>query len=83
MGEYAKDHIQKFFREALLWRDLSHPNVLPFYGIDFETFLPRACMVSPWMPNGTLIKHIEDLGGPLCTNVSKYVSHHLGVVFVN
>lgn len=34
-------------------------------------------MVSPWMQQGTLLKHIERLGGPRNANVDKYVCHHL------
>jgi hypothetical protein len=30
-------------------------------------------MVSPWMQHGTLLKHIERLGGPQNANVDKYV----------
>ncbi|KIM92438.1 hypothetical protein PILCRDRAFT_762509 [Piloderma croceum F 1598] len=68
---------RKFCREALLWKSVQHLNVLPFYGVDFETFLPRICMVSPWMQHGTLLKHIERLGGPRNANIDKYVCHYL------
>jgi serine/threonine protein kinase len=47
-------------KEALLWRQLSHPHILPFLGIDTETFASRnaLCLVSPWMQNGTLKQYI-------------------------
>ena len=40
-------------------------------------------MVSPWMPNGTLVKHIEALGGPLNTNVGQHVRPYLEPVSIN
>ncbi|KAJ7929734.1 kinase-like domain-containing protein [Mycena leptocephala] len=42
--------LKGFGREALLWRQLSHPNLLPFYGLYY--FQKRLCLVSPWMENG-------------------------------
>ncbi|KAJ7145890.1 kinase-like domain-containing protein [Mycena epipterygia] len=49
----------KFCREALVWRDLHHPNILPFIGIDRESFSSSLCMVSPWMEHGTILKYLE------------------------
>ncbi|KAJ7907318.1 kinase-like domain-containing protein, partial [Mycena leptocephala] len=46
--------IKKFGREALIWRQLSHPNLLPFFGL--YTLDSRLCLVSPWMDKGDL-KH--------------------------
>ncbi|KAJ7920007.1 kinase-like domain-containing protein, partial [Mycena leptocephala] len=42
--------LKGFGREALIWRQLSHPNLLPFYGLYY--FHKRLCLVSPWMENG-------------------------------
>ncbi|KAJ7018999.1 kinase-like domain-containing protein [Mycena alexandri] len=42
--------LKGFGREALIWRQLSHPNLLPFYGLYY--FQRRLCLVSPWMDNG-------------------------------
>ncbi|KAF8174637.1 kinase-like domain-containing protein [Mycena galopus ATCC 62051] len=53
----------KFCREALLWKDLHHPNILPFLGIDRDSFGPSFfCMVSPWMKHGTVINYLETHG---------------------
>ncbi|KAJ7802914.1 kinase-like domain-containing protein, partial [Mycena leptocephala] len=47
----------KAYREALIWRQLTHPNVLPFFGVYYlET---RLCLVSPWMENGNIMKFLE------------------------
>ncbi|KAF7341506.1 Protein kinase domain-containing protein [Mycena venus] len=42
--------LKEFGREALIWRQLSHPNLLPFYGLYY--FQNRLCLVLPWMENG-------------------------------
>ncbi|KAF8991846.1 hypothetical protein BDQ17DRAFT_1462546, partial [Cyathus striatus] len=39
-----------FYKEAILWRHLVHPNLLPFYGIyQLGDTGGRICLVSPWM----------------------------------
>ena len=50
---------QDFFREALLWRQLRHENILEFVGLDEETFQRCICMASPWMINGDLASYIS------------------------
>ncbi|KAJ7224227.1 kinase-like domain-containing protein, partial [Mycena pura] len=53
---------KRFCREALLWQRLNHPFVLPFTGIDPESFPSFLCMVSPWMRHGTILKHLAENG---------------------
>ena len=61
--EWLKDSCltfyQQFCREALVWKQLNHPNVLPFLGINMELFTPRFCLVSPWMSNGSLLDYLK------------------------
>ncbi|KAJ7810357.1 kinase-like domain-containing protein [Mycena olivaceomarginata] len=54
--------------EAAIWRQLSHPNLLPFYGV-YMLKSPiegvgsedrRLCLVSPWMDRGDLPHFIRD-----------------------
>ncbi|KAF7362319.1 Kinase-like protein [Mycena venus] len=54
----------KFCREALVWKDLHHPNILPFLGIDRDSFpsCDSLCMVSPWMKNGTVMNYLKVYG---------------------
>ncbi|KAF8183729.1 kinase-like domain-containing protein, partial [Mycena galopus ATCC 62051] len=52
----------KFCREALLWKDLHHPHILPFLGIDRDSFPSSLCMVSPWMEHGTVINYLKTHG---------------------
>ncbi|CAL1717305.1 unnamed protein product [Somion occarium] len=52
---------QKLQYEALLWRNLSHRHVLPFFGIDNHIFHRSPCMVSPYMRNGNVRHKAEGL----------------------
>ncbi|KAJ7606526.1 kinase-like domain-containing protein [Roridomyces roridus] len=44
--------LKEFSREALIWWQLYHPNLLPFFGMYY--LHGRLCLVSPWMDNGHL-----------------------------
>ncbi|KAK7062516.1 Rho guanine nucleotide exchange factor [Paramarasmius palmivorus] len=61
---YQKSDIEKvlknFLREAIVWRQLEHPNVLPFLGLYFlNARQQRLCLISPWMENGNLVQFLE------------------------
>ncbi|KAJ7717264.1 kinase-like domain-containing protein [Mycena metata] len=45
--------------EAVVWRQLSHPNLLPFFGLYFLE--KRLCLVSPWMENGHIMDFLRDV----------------------
>ncbi|KAJ7489266.1 kinase-like domain-containing protein [Mycena latifolia] len=49
----VKAVLKKFAREALIWRQLCHPNLLPFSGLYYLE--NRLCLVSPWMENGNIL----------------------------
>ncbi|KAK7029781.1 kinase-like domain-containing protein [Favolaschia claudopus] len=52
----------KFCREALIWKELHHPYILPRLGIDRDSFPNSLCMVSPWMEQGTVISYLKENG---------------------
>ncbi|KAF7366679.1 Kinase-like protein [Mycena sanguinolenta] len=52
----------KFCREALVWKALHHPHILPFLGIDGDGFPSSLCMVSPWMEHGTVMNYLKEHG---------------------
>ncbi|KAJ6542592.1 kinase-like domain-containing protein [Mycena capillaripes] len=52
----------KFCREALVWKDLKHPYILEFLGIDQNSFPSSLCMVSPWMEHGTVMNYLKEHG---------------------
>ncbi|KAJ7737465.1 kinase-like domain-containing protein [Mycena maculata] len=53
----VKDALRGFGREAAVWRQLSHPNLLPFLGLYFLD--TRLCLVSPWMEDGDLVGYLK------------------------
>ncbi|KAJ6514519.1 kinase-like domain-containing protein [Mycena vulgaris] len=56
--------LKEFGREALIWRQFSHPNLLPFYGLFYVE--ERLCLVSPWMENGHILQFLSS--APADTN---------------
>ncbi|KAG6915486.1 hypothetical protein DXG01_011286 [Tephrocybe rancida] len=48
---------QKFSKEAMLWGQLSHPNVLAIYGLYCHR--KRPCVVAPWMENGHIGEYLK------------------------
>ncbi|KAJ7778493.1 kinase-like domain-containing protein [Mycena metata] len=52
----------KLCQEALVWRDLRHPQILSFIGIDRESFPSSLCLVSPWMEHGNILRYLKHHG---------------------
>ncbi|KAL1735313.1 kinase-like domain-containing protein, partial [Schizophyllum commune] len=58
---------QEFTKEALIWRQLNHPNVLPFYGVYYmDDARSMLCLVSPWMEHGHVMEYLKK--GPSSIN---------------
>ncbi|KAJ7218646.1 kinase-like domain-containing protein [Mycena pura] len=54
--------LSKAFRnEAIIWRQLSHPNLLPFLGAFYQEMNTqrRLCLVSPWMISGDIHNYLK------------------------
>ncbi|KAF9068879.1 kinase-like domain-containing protein [Rhodocollybia butyracea] len=49
----------QFCREALVWRQLKHPNILPLLGVNSDLFSPSFCLISPWMKNKDIITYLK------------------------
>ncbi|KAJ7062117.1 kinase-like domain-containing protein [Mycena amicta] len=63
--EKMRKNREKFYQEALLWKNLHHPHILPFIGLycdpaGSEELLHSLFMVCPWMKNGTVCKYIKN-----------------------
>ncbi|KZT30904.1 kinase-like protein [Neolentinus lepideus HHB14362 ss-1] len=57
---FAREQLQKtFYREAVLWGQLRHPNIYPFLGVCKHLFEKRPCMVSPWSYYGNITEFLE------------------------
>ena len=44
-----------FCKEAVVWKNLNHPNIVPFKGVTFDPLQ----LVSEWMPGGELRHHVK------------------------
>ncbi|KAK0474298.1 kinase-like domain-containing protein [Armillaria luteobubalina] len=52
--------IKDFCCEALVWRNLYHPSILPFFGVSRHLFAPSFCLISPWMEYGNIMTCLEE-----------------------
>ena len=48
---------QQFCREIIVWKHLSHPNILPLLGVSLSMRPYSFRMVSPWMKNGNVMEY--------------------------
>ena len=48
---------QAFYQEAVMWKRLKHPNIIPLLGI---TIFPQLQLVSEWMTGGDLPGYIKE-----------------------
>ncbi|PBK98525.1 kinase-like protein [Armillaria gallica] len=55
---------KKMTREAIIWGQCDHPNVLPFYGIYCDPGPSSYCLVSPFMTNGPLRQYLSNVDNP-------------------
>ncbi|KAE9391221.1 kinase-like protein [Gymnopus androsaceus JB14] len=74
----TRDKIRKeFCKEALIWRQLKHPNILPLLGVNAELFSPSFCLISPWMENKNIITYLKNNPGHNRHNVLSEVASGL------
>ncbi|KAJ6589216.1 kinase-like domain-containing protein, partial [Mycena capillaripes] len=72
--------LQEFGREAVIWRQLSHPNVLPFFGIYYLDM--RICLVSPWMEHGHLLEFLRN-APPSLDRISLILDVAMGLQYLH
>ncbi|KAI9197101.1 kinase-like domain-containing protein, partial [Polychytrium aggregatum] len=63
LGNYNNRELADYNYEISIWKQLSHPNILPLLGTcdqDDDGNPISPFMVSPFMPNGTLLNHVSD-----------------------
>ncbi|KAF7369136.1 Protein kinase domain-containing protein [Mycena venus] len=73
--------LKEFGREAVIWRQLCHPNVLPFFGVyHLES---RLCLVSPWMENGNVMKYLAHQNPSTDDRLSLILDVALGLEYLH
>ncbi|KAK7027406.1 hypothetical protein VNI00_015242 [Paramarasmius palmivorus] len=53
--------LNEYLREAITWRQLRHPNILPCLGLYYLRVenTQRLCLISPWMEDGNLVEFLK------------------------
>ncbi|KAJ7472388.1 kinase-like domain-containing protein [Mycena galericulata] len=73
--------VKEFGREALIWRQLCHPNLLPFFG--FFYLDKRLCLVSPWMERGNIMEYLRKESPDTEKRLSLILDVALGVEYLH
>ena len=47
--------LEMFCKEAVVWKRLNHPNIVPFRGVTFDPLQ----LISEWMPGGELREYVK------------------------
>ncbi|KAJ7267286.1 kinase-like domain-containing protein [Mycena rebaudengoi] len=85
MRIFRKDDVEvamkDFGREALIWRQLSHPNLLPFFGLYYWD--ERLCLVSPWMENGNILEFLRRTSASEAERISLILDISLGLKYLH
>ncbi|KAG6832125.1 hypothetical protein H0H93_013566, partial [Arthromyces matolae] len=86
-SDEQKKILKQFSKEAILWGQLSHPNVLQIFGLFHSESLDRLCLVSPWMQHGDLTNYLtQHPNAPrllLALDVSKGLQYLHGMEIVH
>ncbi|KXN80643.1 putative serine/threonine-protein kinase PknB [Leucoagaricus sp. SymC.cos] len=83
--------ISAFAKDAIKWRQLVHPNILPFYSVYLleKQLGSGICLVSPWMVKGNVLDYPkldpETSRAPLVIDMLERLDylHRLGIVHGN
>ncbi|KAJ7904821.1 kinase-like domain-containing protein [Mycena leptocephala] len=73
--------LKEFGREALIWRQLCHPNLLPFFGLYHLD--NRLCLVSPWMKYGNILEFLTKVNPPNTGRLSFILDLALGLQYLH
>lgn len=76
-----------FLREIVVSRQVKHPFIQPFWGVDRITFAPRLGLISPWQYYGNINEAMESLdkrGDPIpSTRWVSVLRIHLFIIILN
>ncbi|KAF5345121.1 hypothetical protein D9757_013866 [Collybiopsis confluens] len=80
--ENVRENIRmRFYSEALIWRQLKHPNILPLLGVNVELFTPSFCLISPWLANKDVISFLKQ--NPLHNRLSVFLDIASGLSYLH
>jgi serine/threonine protein kinase len=57
LSAITHEKLQAFCKEAVMWKRLNHPNIVPLLGVNISSQLQ---LVSDWMSGGELPKYIKE-----------------------
>ncbi|KAF9644194.1 kinase-like protein, partial [Thelephora ganbajun] len=58
MSQEDSDRIfKRLCREVIVWKHLSHPNILPLLGVSVSIDPHCFCILSEWMPHGNVMQY--------------------------
>ncbi|KAJ7914607.1 kinase-like domain-containing protein [Mycena leptocephala] len=57
--EWLERTSKSLYKEARIWRQLDHPNILPFWGIALDLGLSPA-LISPYYASGPIMKYFQN-----------------------
>ncbi|KAF5376760.1 hypothetical protein D9757_009471 [Collybiopsis confluens] len=58
-AKVRKKVLHAFCNEALVWKQLKHPNILPLLGVNVSLFAPSFCLISPWIQHGDVNHYMK------------------------
>ncbi|KAF9060037.1 kinase-like domain-containing protein [Rhodocollybia butyracea] len=82
-GSERETLLKALSKEVLLWRQLKHPNILPFLGVNTEIFAPSFCIISPWLFNGDIISYAQKNPLDLDTKLKHTAQIAEGLVYLH
>jgi len=70
------EQYQKVFcRDALMWRQLWHPNLVPVEGVDWNSLPGAVCLVLPWFERNCVLVYMDQWrpSGPPLTLLNQWI----------
>ncbi|KAK1233897.1 hypothetical protein PQX77_002920 [Marasmius sp. AFHP31] len=68
--------LKDYMREAIVWQQLQHPNLLPFLGMyHLDRAREELCLVSPWMERGNLLQYLRNTPQESAYDIASGLAH--------
>ncbi|KAJ8077692.1 Rho guanine nucleotide exchange factor [Marasmius tenuissimus] len=76
--------VKEYMREAIVWQQLRHPNLLPFVGVYYlSASQEQLCLVSPWMERGNLVTYLQNTPRKLVNHISLASDIAFGLAYLH